>query len=223
MLLRTKLWLGVAVCTAIILGVGLVAGCAKRDPNEIPVITTVEEYNESLARAEKHSKALLDIIDAQDLAPSEVDKADLKKALREFDGMIAFAPTRYPAYIGAGKISRALDDPMAAKRYFEAAISNLPRNLEPEIKLQAAECYHQLSQIQLELGDPREASDDSDKANGLVPNSPAYITGKASVMLQMKDYKNARRLIDQALKLDSNYRRAQQLLVLLNLENTGGK
>ena len=79
---------------------------------------------------------------------------------------------------------------MAAKRYFEAAISNLPRNLEPEIKLQAAECYHQLSQIQLELGDPREASDDSDKANGLVPNSPAYITGKASVMLQMKDYKN---------------------------------
>lgn len=187
-------------------------GCGKGP--DVPVIASGAEYSDLLDDAEKLSRAPLEKFEQKETLAA-ADRENLAKALKIFEGLIAFLPDQFGAYFGAGKIEMALDRPENAFPHFKKFIELAPSNPDEQFKPALAEAHYSVATIQETLANGPEDLElvkvNAERAYELIPQNANYLTLLASVRLREKKDEEAHKLVDAALALDPSHGRAKQL------------
>lgn len=206
-----------------LLGVGLVlCGCNKGDEAraiEVPTIRTPAEADDYLVKAEKLSSEAL-VKSARDEPLTSAEEDNVKESLAYFEGIIAYDPSRYQPYFGAGKLAYALGQYDRAHQFMHQAITLAPPPSEnPPIELVAmiAEAHYVASRSLFFLHRYEEAAVAAGLAKTLVKGSADYVVAEAAARLELKEEDKASILVLYALSLDPEHARAKQLAKLLNL------
>jgi tetratricopeptide (TPR) repeat protein len=185
------------------------------------MITNDAEYDAAKAKMEDLSLKTLQAYQAGQKL-SEDDLKKLREAGEIVDKMILYSPVLTGLQFLSGKIHHVLgEDTIAADRFEQCTqvaaneIAQHP-NEKTAIGQTAAECGYQLSQIQLLRGKIKEALAQADAAVKAVPNSPDYLTARASALNELRRTDEAKKDLAQALKLDPSNARARGLLRLIS-------
>lgn len=146
---------------------------------------------------------------------------DLKK-LREageiVDRMNKFAPLVSGLYYLSGKIHFALKEDALAEAAFRQCTLIAPNQATADpgaashIRETAAEAAYQLSLLLLVRRDVPGAYDAANQAVSAFPQSPNYLTARASALNELRRVDEAKKDLAMALELDPKNARAQSLL-----------
>jgi tetratricopeptide (TPR) repeat protein len=167
------------------------ASCGK--PSEIPIIASPSEYTDVLQRAEKLSRE------------------PLEKALKMFEGLVAFLPENFGAYFGSAKIHQALGEKETALARYGGFVELAPKSPTPEVRALLAESHFSIAEIFESLGEFDMVERNAEAAVGHVRQNADYLAMLASVRLRQKREEEAHKLVDEALALDQQNGRARQL------------
>lgn len=201
-----------------VLGLALVfSNQAPKTPTGDTPIVSDAEYLEATAKMEELSRDRLRDLDAgKTLTPD--DLAKLREASDLLDRMNRYVPTKSGLHFLSGKIHFALGEDQIATERFRQCVLVAPQEvaLSPaaaqEIRLTAAEANYQLSLLLLVQRDIKGAYEAANEAVKTVPNSPNYLTARASALNELRRTAEAKRDLEAALKLDPNHARAKTLL-----------
>lgn len=200
----------------------LLAGCKGGDQAraiEVPSIRTAAQADDYLMRAEKLSLEAL-VKSSRDEPLTSAEEDNVKESLAIFEGIIAFDPSRYQPYFGAGKLAYALKDYARADALMTQSIALAPpatRNPPVELLTTVAEAHYVVSRSRFFLQDFAKAEESAQLAVTLIKESPDYWVALASAQLELKKDDDAKFSILRALALDANHARANQIAKLLKL------
>lgn len=208
-----RIWVA-AIAILALLGAVFLSNRPARTPEGTVVVETQEAFIEGMNVAESLSKVAFQ----KDIAGEPITKEDqenLRKAAIQLDALGRFRPHNIATFLGAGKAYRIVGDDELAKARFRQAIDNEIFDQSENGKLSVAEASYELSQLLVLSNELDKAKVAAEKAIALVPVSAIYVTARASVLVQMKRYDDARKDLQLALKIDPNLRPAQRLLKLI--------
>lgn len=209
-------------CLLLALCLAGLAGCRGGDQAraiEVPTIRTPAEADNYLIQAEKISKEALEK-SSRDEPLSSAEQDNVKEALAYFEGLIAYDPSRYQPYFGAGKLAYALGEWQKSLEYMQQSIRLAPppsKTPPVELVTTIAEAHYVSSRSLFFLQRFDEAAAAANLARTLVKASPDYLIAEASALLEMRKEDEARILVLEALSLDAEHARAKQLAKLLKL------
>jgi tetratricopeptide (TPR) repeat protein len=211
----------------LVVGAALVMYMSNREvttPEGVPLISNVSQYNDTLRRAVDLSKGPLEAYDLGDeLTAGQLN--DLREAARLYDGVDLFWPTKFAPYLPAGKIYYILGDQELAQERLQQCIENAPLEQDPSVRgvvnATVYEAHYSLSLVKFALGDYKAAYAEANIAASGVPNSANYLAARASAAVQLKKVAEARKDVEQALKLDPNNKKSLQLQTLLSHTKAG--
>ena len=214
---------------AIIGGLALVMFLSNRPAvtaEGVPIITNGDQYNDVLNDVKELTKVPLEKNARLDpLTPKET--ADVQKAAQLVDALNAFQPTIFAPYLLAAKAYQMLGKIETAELRVRQAIYNGDQEMIEcrkrndtsrlaEVKLTMTEAHHVRSQLLLLMHEYPVALDEANAVLESVPNSPEYLAGRASVLMQLGKYRGAAADLRKALTLDPNNRSALALARLFN-------
>ncbi len=149
-----KNWL-IAIGAVIALGVVVfLSGLENATPSGVPLIRNSSQLVEVNNKAAVLAFGIFENAD-NGLKVSDDDKVRLREALKLFEAMRLYDPTRVQSNLGAGKCYMILGEKEKASERFEQAIVNKnvdPDREEPNYKLTIYECMDLLSEVTLDLG-----------------------------------------------------------------------
>jgi tetratricopeptide (TPR) repeat protein len=179
------------------------------------VITSGTEYRETLDKAERLSlKHLQDLDAGKPLEPK--DKRDLAEAAKLFDALSVAQATNIAPFMGAGKIYQALGQDEVAIQRFVQGLSTVPEHPVPEVLDTAIESHYLLSVSYFNLKQYDSALQEVDNAIKMFGRpSPIYLTQRARIYIEKRQYEVANDDLVAALKTDPTYQPAQSLVKLL--------
>ena len=204
------------------LGAALVASNQTPEmPGGGRAINSEAEFQDVKAKMEDLSLSRIEKLDAgKPLTPDDLKK--LREASDLVDRMNAYAPIASGLFYLSGKIHFALnEDGIAVERFKQCVLlapneaAAKPANAQT-IKLTAAEANYQLSLLLLLGRDSKGALDAANDAIGVVPNSPLYLTARASALNELRRTEEAKKDLQAALKLDPSNPRARMLLQFIS-------
>ena len=205
---------GVAALLAMLYA-GLHCNGTNNNDNPIPVIGNGEEYKQVLAEAERVSKeAFMKLNSDEPLTPE--DRSNLSKATSQFQSLGAFEPNLFAPYLGLGMSYRGQNEPEMAEKMFRLCLERIPLSTSPEIVQTSAEAHYQLSRALFDQKKYDFALAEAATAIETVHGDPNYLTARAAAYMQLKRLDEARKDLNEALKLDPNHRRASALKKLLH-------
>jgi tetratricopeptide (TPR) repeat protein len=179
-----------------------------------PVLRTANEMPETAVQAQKLSQTALEKF-SRDEPLTEDDLKNLREAGALLQGIINYEPGVVHPYVGAGLIYRALGAGDKAETLFTRAVNNGRILADEQSKLSVAEAHYNLALIQIERRNYSQAVEEANQAIEAVPNSPNYLSARASAYIQLKKKREAMRDIRTALQLDPNHKRSLGLKKLL--------
>lgn len=147
---------------------------------------------------------------------SESERRDLLKAEKMIDALIAYKPDNYGPYILKGLTMRALDRPKEAERAYKQGLLYTPETLRTEDKIAVSQVHDEIATLYFEQQNYAAAEEHADKAVSLSSDNPSVLANAASVKIQLSKLDEARKLLNQAAKLDPNDARTKQLLRLID-------
>ena len=104
-----------AVTFALAGGAIVLSGRDIKGPGGLDIIRGPDQYQEYNAKARDLTLPAFTAADRGD-APTDAQKADVRKALPYFEAMNAYAPIKVGPYFAVGKVHAILGDPAAAGR-----------------------------------------------------------------------------------------------------------
>lgn len=194
----------------------LTLGCnaGGSTPDDIPVIRDEKDYRAALTKARDLSLGhLTDFARGANL--DDAAKADLAEARKQFDALVAYVPTSFAPHVGTGKISYVLGDYELAKEHLTQALTLFPREQSPEVNVTFAGVNDDLANIYFLEGDMATARRYSDIALAIDSANPNYLYTRASILLNEKKKDEARKCVDEGLKVDKSNLRLQRLKKLI--------
>ncbi len=209
-------------CKWALLSLVVLAGCKGGDQArviEVPSIRTSAQADDYLVRAEKLSLEAL-VKSGRDEPLTSAEEDNVKESLAIFEGIIAFDPSRYQPYFGAGKLAYALKDYERADKLMAQAIALAPpasKNPPVELLMMVAEAHYVVSRSRFFMQDFEVAEESAKLAVTLIKESPDYWVALASAQLELKKEDDAKFSVLKALALDQTHARANQLAKLLKL------
>lgn len=192
----------------------LMASCAPSKSGDIPLIRSGSEYTAKLQEAEQLSAGSIAKYEAN-IELSETDLANLKKSEAIFKGLIGFRPETFSLYLALGKVYQIQGQHDKAIDQFDLGIQRIWNVENAEVKQIYAEAWHASAVSFLALQKYTDAAECSQFAMKAEPESPIYKTQAARAYVQLKEFKVAHDLLDEAIKLDPNYGPARDLHKLL--------
>jgi tetratricopeptide (TPR) repeat protein len=214
--LQAKAWYKqpwfVPVVLCVVLGVSiLLSDRPVQGPNGAELINNMGHYNQVLKETNELIREPFAKADAGEDLTGE-DKEALNKAIRNFDSLNRFEPTRVGPYLGAGKALALLGEYEAAELALRQTLNNIPIYENNDLgKQSATEAKYVLAQVRFGQGKYDEALELIDEAVKEAPNVPNYLVQRASILVQLSRPEDAMRDLDAALMLDVDNRKAKQL------------
>jgi tetratricopeptide (TPR) repeat protein len=123
-------------------------------PSGVPLVRSPDQLVEVNNKAAMLAFGIFQNAD-NGLKVSDDDKAKLREALKLFEAMRLYDPTRVQSNLGAGKCYMILGEKEKAAERFEQAIVNKnvdPDHDKPNHKLTVYECMALLSEVSVDLG-----------------------------------------------------------------------
>ncbi len=192
----------------------------SNQPAKLPgggdAILTDNQYEAARIEMEKLSLNHIKAFDAGvALKPEEL--AEVRKAGDIIDRMAKYAPTASGLFFLSGKIHHVLgEDGLAADRYLQCTLvvpndAAAHRATATEIKTEGAECNYQLSELLLLRREQKAAFEAADAAVKVV-RSDIYLTARGSALNELGRIDEAKKDLQEALKINPNNSRAKGLL-----------
>ncbi len=181
--------------------------------SDSPIYSTAE-YQERLAEAEKLSLDNLERFDRGEPLDAKA-KAELAQAAKIFDRLSEVQAKNIAPFVGAGKIYQTLDQDELAVQRFTQGLATVPKDPIDAILDTAIETHHLLSISYFKLHKYDAALQESSVAIKMFKqNSPIYLTQRARVYLEQRNYVRAMRDLVVALDTDADYAPARSLVKL---------
>lgn len=193
----------------------LTVGCGKPDPSSPVVLANNDQYAEANKAAAGLAAGPFEKIDAGEPLKDE-DRRALRDAIRDWDGMVAFAPDRPAPLFTSGQAKAALGDYNGAIRSFQQFITSVgPSPEQPDVRVMAADAHYLTGTSKVALKDYAAAVTDFNAALALEPSRPEYLAERAGAELQLGRKGDAGADLRKALAIDPSNRRAQGLSKLI--------
>ncbi len=198
-----KFWPALVLFAALV-GWMLIAGRQPTGDEDVYKIISLDQYNAALATVRDLTQdPILKFDEGKQLTKDQLD--NLKVGAKKIRQMIAFEPTNFGPYVMMAKSQRALGNAEEAVRNYKQALLLLPKEMTDEETLwTAAEVNYDLGLYYYENGEDKKAEPYALQAVQLVNTHPKYLVGLAAVQAQLGKLKEARILLDTAMKIDPN-------------------
>jgi len=178
-------------------------------------ISNAGEYNQALGEAQKISQEALDKLSRDEPLTSQ-DRSNLSKADDLFISIIKYQPDLFAPWLARGMIYRGLNDPTYAEQMFQMCLRTIPPSKNPDVIATSAEAHYQLSRVYFDQHKYDNAIAEASTAIQTVANNPNYLTARAAAFMQKQRYDEAKKDLDDALKLMPDHKRAASLRRLLH-------
>jgi tetratricopeptide (TPR) repeat protein len=190
----------------------LIMGCSPGGSPDGPLLITGEsQYNQVVQQLEKETQPILERFYAdEELSADEIEV--VRKSLRQWKGLIAFAPGKFSNYFGAGQAHYVLKDHTQALLYLQDSIQRSPAELRGVERSMVAEAFHLAGRSSLYIGRFEQAEAAAREARKLEPKSAQYAFSLADSLVALKKEDDAKKVLKEALQLDPNHPGAQRLL-----------
>lgn len=181
-----------------------------------PHISDSSQKAEVSREAERLSKkTLMDFDDGIPVPDSA--KKDLSRAADDFDALSEYDAKNIATYMGAGKIYQVLGDDRKAIQRFQNGLAQVPNEtLLPAVLDTVIETHYLLSVSLFKVGDMKDSLTEVNSAIKLFgAPSPIYLAQRASIYIQLGNYKDANADLMEGLRVDPEDKRSKQLLGFL--------
>lgn len=189
-------------------------GCRGEDTADVPIIGHAGDYAPVLKKAEELSKGPLAKF-ANDEELTTEEKQSLIAASAQFEGLSRYQPSQFAPYLAKGMIFRAIGELELAERNLRQCLLNIPANDNPMIVETSAETHYQLSRVLFDSEKYEEALAEASTAVQGVPTNPNYLVARASAYAKLNKLDDAKKDLEEALKLDPEHKRGTGLAKLL--------
>lgn len=197
-----RAWMLLAVCACAVFAA---SGCTRG--NDTPVFTSEGEFRDNLKVAE--SKSLTAFLKADRGEPlNEEDKANLRAAIRIFQGLYAYKPNLYTMPFAMGKAYQLLGDDAEAMNHFNVAAAILEKSTDEFAKNTLAETNYLAVDSLIRKQQFEAALAAAQRAVSMNPKSANYQAALAAACLQLGKEEEAESAVRKALELDASNRRA---------------
>lgn len=191
----------------------LLVGC-RQSSESIPVIRNETHYGQVLAEAEKLSRPIVERFEVG-YPPTDAEKADLRKALRQLQGLAIFQEGAYGLYVAQGKIHRALEENDLALGAYDMALANRPEQPGPGDIAVLTAALRDSVELWILRQDYKEAEACALEAIELEPGNPDNLVSFASAKIEQRDLEAAKNALDKALVMEPKNPGALRLKGLL--------
>lgn len=181
----------------------------------IPVVADDNAYNQTAQQALQLGTNIVPAYDRGDPI-SDADQRTMLKSGQLLDAANGWHPERAGFFLEAGRAYLIAGQTEAADERLRQCISNGARRGTDISTEGIAEAMFLLSICRGQENEWKSAYELVNAADKGRPNVATYITQKASAALQLKQKDEAKTLLAKALAIDPNYKRAQQLKMLLD-------
>ncbi|MDX2065690.1 MAG: hypothetical protein SFX74_08120 [Fimbriimonadaceae bacterium] len=201
-------------------------------PLGVPVVRDSAEYKRRSDEALELCRGPLEKFgDVQELTDDQ--RKDVEQAYKLYDAMFRYNPVAVEPPFQAGRCAYLLGDLREAEDLITQSIYNSEQGLKQNaqssdkttvrnIQLTRAEAQYSLGLVYIQAELYEKAVGEFDAAIETVPNSPAYLAGRASALIQLRKLPEAMRDVATALALDPKHTRSLQLAKLIDAELKAG-
>lgn len=190
------------------------AGCSNKEELDVPVIGHAGDYGPVLKKAEELSSGPLAKF-SNDEELTEAEKQSLIKATAQFEALARYQPTQFAPRLANGMIYRAIGDLDLAENNLRQCLANIPAKDDPAILETSAETHYQLSRVLFDKEKYEDALAEASTAIQGVPTNPNYLVARASAYAKLNKIDDAKKDLEDALKLDPEHKRGTGLSNLL--------
>lgn len=209
MSLQTKLSIfGVLVAIAIV-------GCQSKTTNP-NLVTDMNQAVEVLQKIQTLTEPSFEKMRNR-VALDESDTKKLEEALPLAKELTAFDPLDIGFMSILGKIQIGLDKDQEGKSTLENALLLSPKAGDDQDPIIRAGIHSDIADIFFKSEKFDLALESTDKATALLPQDPYFLTQKASILIELERYSEAKTACQSALKIDPGHKPAQDLLKLLDM------
>ncbi len=191
-----------------------------KPPNPYKAVEITDEagYKEANKEAEAFSSAVFPKVELSEPL-DETDISNLTKAIRLYDGMLAYKPGNPLPGLTAGEAFLALNKNNHAIERFQQFLIEIKLLNDPRLHVARADAHYLLSKAYFNLHDYPTSLKEVNKALALYPNTATYLTQEASLYLQMNQPEKAVELAKKALKIDPSESHAKGIISLVGSAN----
>jgi tetratricopeptide (TPR) repeat protein len=154
---------------------------------------------------------------------SSFDQEDLKKALRLYEGMLAYIPTKPLPNFTAGQICDSLGDHEAAIKRYQSYLDATANEDSDESRVTRADAHFLIAEACVKTQNYNKALDQANEALKAYPGNVTYLVARADAYTQLGKRKEALDDLSDALTKDPENKRAMVLYHFLNQSHTSGK
>ena len=196
-------------------------GCGKKniDPLAPVVVANQAQYLEANKEALLLAGPPLQKF-GQNHPLDATDNIDIDHAIRLYRGILAYKPSDAAPYLTLGMCYQALGMDERAISAFKAYLIAGKALKGSAIVQSRTDTYWLLSKSYFDLHAYGEAADQAGKAIKLNPHIARYYAQRAAALLQEKNYIQAKKDAETALKLDPSNVRAKGVIGLLNMSKS---
>jgi Flp pilus assembly protein TadD len=206
-----KFWVPIVLVAALALAVFL--GSRGGESNRI---TDDAQFAKELQALQEDAIPILESIDA---AGGEVDdrqKQKLESFHPRLERLLRYRETSISASFLAGKVNRVLRNDLTAEKWLQQTVKNCERHENNlDVANTGLEAHRLLSELYLLQQNYPKALQEAAVAVEGQPRSPDYRVARASALIQLKQFDEARADLQTALDLDPENSRAKSLLSFL--------
>ena len=184
-------------------------------------ITNDADYHAAELKGQDLSEAALKKYDAGETLDAK-DTAKLRQAVELYDKMAMYTPAISPLFFASGKIHHILGEDAIAEERFRQAMLTFYNDAaaRPQyavgIRRTGAEASYQLALLLVQQPNKKAALEAADVAVHYVPESSAYHTIRGSILNEMRRPAEARKELNEAIRLDPTNQRATGLLKFIS-------
>jgi len=194
-------------------------------PEGVPIVGNGDQYADVLSQVKQLTEGPIRKSNmGEPLSPEEL--VDLRHAAGLVDSLNAFQPTIFAPYLLAAKVYQLLGKTETAEQRVRQSILNGNAELKAcldnkdirradEVRLTLTEAHYVRSVLLVQMREYSIALDEANAVIESVPNSPTYLSARASALVQLNRVAEAKRDIAAALKLDPNHKTSLALKQLI--------
>ncbi len=146
---------------------------------------------------------------------SDDDRVNAIRAAEIYQKLADYNKSRYAPPLGAGVCYRVIGEFDRARALLLEALRRMPTTVSGDDVLALADIHFNLSRCYMASKDLQRALAEANLAVTLQPRVPDYYWARASAQVELKDFSEARKNLEFALKLEPEHRLSKALLKFL--------
>lgn len=200
--------LALPIAAVVLMGVGfaLIPNCSRPGSGAVGVVYQADTPDQRMALSKQavatSSRGLTKASVGEPLEPE--DKADLQRAADMDMAILDADPNAFAVYYNLGSVLEILGQRKQALRDLQQYVLSDARK-EPNLRPSIADAYYVSSRIQFVDQDYRASVASAEEAIKMYPKVANYLAARASSLIQLGRFDDARKDLAGALKIDPKH------------------